>query len=118
MPSTFELRPGPLRLFADRPSPRLYDTIVEVLRVRHYSRRTEEAYLHWMRRFIEFHQHQRPRQLAEADVNRFLTHLAVQERVAASTQNHAISLDVASSPGIEPCLFETQPKSIRHVGIL
>ena len=91
MPSTAELRPAPLRLFADRPSPRLYDRIVEVLRVRHYSRRTEEAYLHWMRRYIEFHQHRHPRQLAEVDVNRFLTHLAVEDHVAASTQNQALS---------------------------
>jgi integron integrase len=63
----------------------------EVLRVRHYSRRTEEAYIHWIRRYIEFHQHQHPRQLAEGDANRFLTHLAVKEHVAASTQNQALS---------------------------
>ena len=84
-------RLAPLRLFADRPSPRLYDTLVETLRVRHYSRRTEEAYVNWIRRYIQFHQHRHPRQLAEADVNRFLTHLAVKEYVAASTQNQALS---------------------------
>lgn len=81
----------PLGLFADKPVPRLYDRIVEVLRVRHYSLRTEEAYLHWIRRYIEFHEHQHPRQLAESDVNRFLTNLAVKEHVAASTQNQALS---------------------------
>lgn len=91
MPSNTELRPAPLRLFADRPSPRLYDRIVEVLRVRHYSRRTEEAYVHWVRRYIDFHHHEHPRQLAESNVNRFLTHLAVKEHVAASTQNQALS---------------------------
>ncbi len=84
-------RPSPLGLFSNQPTPRLYDRIVEVLRVRHYSRRTEEAYLSWMRRYIEFHRHQHPRQLAEGDVNRFLTHLAVKEHVAASTQNQALS---------------------------
>jgi integron integrase len=47
--------------------------------------------MHWIRRFIEFHQHQHPRQLAESDVNGFLTHLAVKEHVAASTQNQALS---------------------------
>ncbi len=51
----------------------------------------EEAYVHWIRRYIEFHQHQHPRKLAEGDVNRFLTHLAVKEHVAASTQNQALS---------------------------
>lgn len=81
----------PLGLFADRPRPRLYHRIVEVLRVRHYSRRTEEAYTHWIRRYVEFHEHRHPRQLSEADVNRFLTHLAVKEHVAASTQNQALS---------------------------
>ena len=78
-------------LFADKPAPRLYDRIVPVLRVRHYGRRTEEACVHWIRRYIEFHQHRHPRELAEDDVNRFLTHLAVKEHVAASTQNQALS---------------------------
>jgi len=91
MQPTTRIRPAPLGLFADRTSPRLYDRIVEVLRVRHYSRRTEVAYIHSMRRYIELHEHQHPRQLAEGDVNRFLTFLAVKEHVAASTQNQALS---------------------------
>jgi len=91
MTTATEQHRTPLGLFDDKPVPRLYDRIVEVLRVRHYSRRTEEAYLHWIRRYIEFHEHQHPRQLAEGDVNRFLTHLAVKEHVAASTQNQALS---------------------------
>jgi len=53
----------PLRFFADRSSPRLYDCIVEILRVHHYSRRSEKAYLHWIRRFLDFHQRTHPRQL-------------------------------------------------------
>ncbi|OHB81076.1 MAG: integrase [Planctomycetes bacterium RBG_16_64_10] len=84
-------RRPPLGLFPDKPAPRLYDHIVEVLRVRHYSRRTEEAYIHWIGRFIGFHQYRHPRQFGEVDVNRFLTHLAVKEHVAASTQNQALS---------------------------
>jgi len=71
--------------------PRLYDRIVDVLRVRHYSRRTDEAYLHGIRRYIKLHGHRHPWHLAEADVHRFLTHLAVNEHVAASTQNRALS---------------------------
>jgi integron integrase len=59
--------------------------------VHHYSRRTEEAYVHWIRRFLLFHDRKHPRRLAEADVNRFLTHLAVHEHVAASTQNQALA---------------------------
>lgn len=78
----------PLGLFLGRPVPRLYDRVVEVLRVRHDSRRTEDAYVRWIRQYIEFQDH---RQLAEGDVNGFLTHLAVKEHVAASTQTQALS---------------------------
>ncbi len=81
----------PLGLFPNKPAPRLYDSIVEVLRVRHYSLRTERSYLHWIRRFIVFHNSRHPRELSEGDVNRFLTHLAVIEHVAASTQNQALA---------------------------
>lgn len=84
-------RRPPLGLFPDRPKPRLYDRIVEVFRVHHYSKRTEQAYVHWIRKYVEFCAPAHPRQLAEVDVNRFLTHLAVKEHVAASTQNQALS---------------------------
>jgi integron integrase len=65
--------------------------VVEALRTRHYSRRTEEAYLHWIRRFLAFHNGTHSREMAEMDVNRFLTHLAVGANVAASTQNQALA---------------------------
>ena len=84
-------RPAPLELVPGQPSPRLYNHVVEVLRAGHYSRRTEEAYLHWIRRFALFHRPTHPSRLAEGDVNRFLTHLAVKENVAASTQNQALA---------------------------
>ena len=80
-----------LGLLPDQPTPRLYDRVVEVLRGRHYSHRTEEAYIHWIRRFLLFHAQAHPRELTEGDVNRFLTHLAVKENVAASTQNQALA---------------------------
>ena len=89
--TTTRQRRSPLCLFPNKPTPRLYDGIVEVLRVRDYSRRTGEAYIHWIRRYIEFHQYYRPRGLAEQDVDGFLTHLIVQDHVAASTQNQALS---------------------------
>jgi len=87
--ATQQRRP-PLGFFPDQPAPRLYDRIVEVLRVRHYSRRTEKAYVRWIGRYIRFHCGQHPRNLAEAEVNAFLTHLAVKEHVTASTQNQAL----------------------------
>jgi hypothetical protein len=62
---------SPLGVFTDKPVPRFYDRIVEVLRVRHYSRRTEDAYVHWIRRYIELHQPLHPRQLAVRAITLF-----------------------------------------------
>jgi integron integrase len=71
--------------------PRLLDQLRLVLRVRHYSRRTEDCYVHWARRFILFHRKRHPRTMSAAEVEQFLTHLAVAERVSASTQNQALN---------------------------
>jgi integron integrase len=61
------------------------------LRLRHYSRRTEEAYLMWIRRFVEFHGRRHPAEMGSAEVGAFLAHLATERRVSASTQNQALS---------------------------
>ena len=71
--------------------PRLMDRMREQLRSRHYSRRTEQAYCLWVRRFIVFHGGRHPADMDEVQINEFLTHLAVDERVSASTQNQALS---------------------------
>ena len=71
--------------------PRLLDRLREAIRVRHYSIRTEDAYADWARRFIVFHGKRHPLNLGAAEVAAFLTHLAVQRDVAASTQNQAKS---------------------------
>jgi integron integrase len=63
----------------------------EALRSRHYSRRTEQTYCHWVKRFIYFHDVRHPAEMAEAEINAFLTHLAVRGKVSASTQNQALS---------------------------
>lgn len=91
MTATTQQRRSPLGLFPDKPAPRFYDRMVEVLRVRHYSRRTEDAYVYWIRRYIVFHDRCHPRELDESDGNRFLTNLAVKEHLAASTQNQVLS---------------------------
>jgi len=57
----------------------------------HYSRRTEEAYVHWIRRYILFHRKTHPSQMGVAEISRFLTFLAVDQHVSASTQNQALS---------------------------
>jgi integrase len=72
-------------------APRLLDQVRAAIRARHYSRRTEAAYVHWIRRYIVFHGRRHPNELAAADVTAFVTWLAVNEGVAASTQNQALS---------------------------
>lgn len=71
--------------------PRLLDALRREIRVRHFSIRTESAYVDWVRRFILFHDKRHPRELGPAEVAAFLTHLAVDRRVAPSTQGQAKS---------------------------
>jgi integron integrase len=71
-------------------APRLLEVMRDALRARHYSRRTEKAYLGWVRRYILFHGRRHPREMGAAEVTRFLTALAVERRVSASTQNQAL----------------------------
>ncbi len=71
--------------------PRLLDRVRTAVRTRHYSRRTEEAYVAWSRRFVLFHGKRHPAEMGAAEVNAFLSHLAVEGRVSASTQAQALS---------------------------
>ncbi|NTW48270.1 MAG: integron integrase [Chlorobiales bacterium] len=72
-------------------SPKLLDSLREALHARHYSNRTEETYCLWVKRFVHFHKLRHPREMSEPEINAFLTHLAVEEKVSASTQNQALS---------------------------
>ena len=72
-------------------SPRLLDQVRDRLRVKHYSMRTEETYLQWIRRFIYFHDKKHPRDMGASQVEAFLSDLATRGKVAASTQNQALS---------------------------
>ena len=74
---------------ADPPPPKLLDRLRAAIRFRHFSRRTEEAYVGWVRRDILFHHKRHPVAMSEAEVTTFLTHLAEERRVSASTQNQA-----------------------------
>ena len=65
--------------------------VVNQIRVRHYTRRTEDTYLHWIKRYIYFHNKRHPKEMREIEVSQFLTHLAVKGNVAASTQNVALN---------------------------
>jgi integrase len=71
--------------------PRLLDQVREKIRLKHYSIRTEQAYVDWIKRYILFHDKRHPENMGKEDVEKFLTHLAVERHVAASTQNQALS---------------------------
>jgi Phage integrase, N-terminal SAM-like domain len=77
----------------EEPAPprRLLDRVRDAIRVRHYSIRTEEAYVGWIRRFILFHKKRHPDSMGAEHVNAFLTHLATSQDVAAWTQSQALS---------------------------
>lgn len=72
-------------------SPRLLDQVSAKIRLKHYSIRTEQAYVDWIRRYIKFHGVRHPSEMGAQEVERFLTHLAVEGKVSASTQNQAKS---------------------------
>ena len=71
--------------------PKLLDRVRAAIRARHYSPRTEEAYVMWIRRYILFHGKKHPSAMGADEVNAFLTSLAVDGKVSASTQNQALS---------------------------
>src|SRR4051794_27481070 len=71
--------------------PKLLDRLRHTARALHYSLKTEDAYAAWARRFILYHGKRHPQEMGAAEINQFLTHLAVQGPVAASTQNQALA---------------------------
>jgi integron integrase len=73
------------------PQPKLLEKYRERLRVKHYSLRTEDAYLHWVRRYIYFHGKRHPQEMGGSEVEAFLSHLATEGRVSPSTQNQALA---------------------------
>lgn len=70
--------------------PKLLDQVRAIIRAKHYSYRTEESYVNWIKRYIIFHNKRHPQKMGENEINQFLTHLAVNRKVSASTQNQAL----------------------------
>jgi integron integrase len=89
------------RIYASQPAltvsalssakPKLLDQVRQAIRTRHYSDRTEKAYVHWIKRYIFFHNKRHPQEMAEAEISQFLSGLATDGRVSASTQNQALN---------------------------
>ena len=71
--------------------PKLLDQVRQAIRTRHYSDKTEKAYVHWIKRYIFFHGKRHPQEIAEAAISRFLSSLAIDGHVSASTQNQAFN---------------------------
>jgi integron integrase len=73
------------------PKPKLLDQVHQAIWTRHYSDRTEKAYVHWIKRFIFFHNKRHPVDMAETEIAQFLSSLATEGRISASTQNQAFN---------------------------
>jgi hypothetical protein len=71
--------------------PKLLDQVRQAIRRRHYSDRTEKAYAHWIKRYIFFHNKRHPLEMGEPEIAQFLSSLATEGRVSASTQNQALN---------------------------
>ena len=81
----------PIVASTSSPEPRLLDQVRSAIRRRHYSYRTEQTYIHWIKRFIYFHGVRHPREMGEREVTAFLNSLVAERRLAAATQNQALS---------------------------
>ena len=108
----------------ESPRPKkLLDQVTDRLRLKHYSLRTEEAYLSWIRRYILFHQKRHPRELGVPEIEAFLTDLAIAHHVATSTQNQALSALIflyrevlcIDLPGIIDAVRAKKPKRLPTV---
>jgi Phage integrase, N-terminal SAM-like domain len=88
--NTARMQPSDSSHAAGPKTPKLLDRLRTAIRLRHFSRKTEEAYVGWVRRFILFHRKRHPADMGEVDVTAFLTYLAEERGVSASTQNQAL----------------------------
>lgn len=84
-------RVGPTVPAPEERQPKLLDQVRAAIRTRHYSLRTEKAYIHWIKRFIFFHKKRHPLDMGEGEVGQFLSSLATEAHVSASTQNQALN---------------------------
>lgn len=106
--------------FRPDPNPRLMDQVRQVLRYHHYAYRTEQTYCDWITRYIRYHGSKiHPRKMGKKDIEAFLSHLAVQQNVAAATQRQALNaiiflykrvLDIPFDENLEPVRAKRGPR--------
>ena len=70
---------------------KLLDQVRDAIQVKHYARNTEQSYVYWIKKYILFHNKRHPKEMGTGVVHAFLTHLALEEHISASTQNQALS---------------------------
>src|ERR1044072_2216387 len=80
-----------MHLTPQRNQPKLLDRVRQTIRRKHYSLRTEAAYVDWIKRYVYFHRKKHPAEMGAPEMEQFLNYLAVDRKVAASTQNQALS---------------------------
>jgi site-specific recombinase XerD len=102
---------------------KLLDQLRQTLRIKHYSIRTEQAYVDWVRRFILFHNKRHPAEMGAPEIQAFLAHLAQERHVSASTQNQALSAILflyrqVLHKEIEPVLLSTAKRPERLPTVL
>ena len=95
------------------PKSQLLNQMRDAIRRKHYSIRTEETYVDWIKKFIFYHNKKHPYKLNEKDISQFLTHLAVNKNVAASTQNQALSAILFLYKEVLQIEIKTLPNSVR-----
>jgi integron integrase len=108
------------KIFRPDPNLRLMDQVRQVLRYHHYAYRTEQTYCDWIRRYIRYHGGQtHPRKMGKKEIEAFLSHLAIQQNVAAATQRQALNaivflykkvLDIPVDENLEPVRAKRQPR--------
>ena len=91
--------------------PKLLDQLREALRIRHYSSKTEQSYVQWVKRYIIFHNKRHPSEMGEGEIRQFLNHLAVDKQVTASTQNQALCAIIF----LYKYVIEKEPGEFRNV---
>lgn len=77
--------------FMEKPPKKLLEQVSDVIRLKHYSCKTEKSYVNWIKHYIIFHGKRHPREMGEREIEEFLTHLAVDKNIAAYTQNQALN---------------------------
>ena len=118
---TYQQTPNPLYIREPGQGKKLLDLYRDAMRVRHYSHRTEETYVSWVRQYILYHNKRHPREMGVEEINAFVTYLVKERNVAASTQNQAISAilflyrNVLNLPLDETALVPLRPTKPKRV---